>query len=157
MATELLKCLMLISPSFEMCRSFFKLPDECGHLLPYPYGNLLQCCCLKGSVRGAFCTLPRHGFRGFVWEFCYDSRPFAIFKAGSLTLSVDSTTSSFFHFICMFVSAHFIFCFVLLVVLYRIVIVFRLVITDCASIVNFLLIPVITPCYVIIFALLCHP
>ena len=26
---------MLISGSFEMYRSFVKLPDECGHLLPY--------------------------------------------------------------------------------------------------------------------------
>ena len=78
-------------------------------------------------------------------------------NAGSLTLSVDSTTFSFFHFICMVVSANFIFCFVFLVVLYRIVIVFRLVITDCASLSNFLLIRVITPCYVIFFVLLCHP
>ena len=111
----------------------------------------------KGPVRGAFCALSRHGFRGIVWEFCYNSRPFAIFNAGSLTLSDDSTTLSFFHFIYMFVSAHYIFCFVFLEVLYRIVIVFRLVITDCASLVNFLLICVITPCYVIIFVLLCYP
>ena len=54
----------------------------------------------------------------------------------------------------MFVSAHFIFSFVFLEVLYRIVIVFRLVITDCASLAKFLLICVITPCYVIIFVLL---
>ena len=58
----------------------------------------------KGPVRGAFCALPRLGFRGFVWEFFYNSRPFAILNAGSLTLSVDSTTFSFFHFISMFVS-----------------------------------------------------
>ena len=26
---------MLISTTFEMYRSFVKLPDECGHILPY--------------------------------------------------------------------------------------------------------------------------
>ena len=62
----------------------------------------------RGPVRGAFCALPWHGFRRFVWEFFYNSRSFAIFNAGSLTVSVDSTTFSFFHFICMFVSAYFI-------------------------------------------------
>ena len=93
----------------------------------------------KGPVRGAFCALSRHGFRGFDWEFCYNSRPF-IFNAGSLTLSVDSTAFSFllyFHFICMLVFVYSIFHFVFLVGLYRIVIVSRVVITDCSSLVNF--------------------
>ena len=43
-----------------------------------------------------------------------------------------------------------------LVDLYHIVIVSRVVITDCSSPVNFLLVCVITPCYVIIFVMLCH-
>ena len=111
----------------------------------------------KGPVRGAFCAHTRHGFRGFDWEVCYNSRPF-IFNAGSLTLSVDSAAFSFllfFHFICMLVFVYFIFYFVFLLGLYRIVIVSRVVISDCSD-VNFLLICVITPCYVVIFVMFCH-
>ena len=49
-----------------------------------------------------------------------------------------------------------IFRFVFLVDSYRIVIVSRVVITDCSSLVKFLLVCVITPCYVIVFILVCH-
>ena len=56
----------------------------------------------------------------------------------------------------MIVFINFIFHFVFLVGLYRIVIVSRVVITDCSSLCNFFLICVITPCYVIIFVMLCH-
>ena len=59
-------------------------------------------------------------------------------------------------FICMFVFVHFIFSLVFLVGRYHIVIVSRVVITNCSSLVNFLLIYVITACYVIIFAMLCN-
>ena len=63
--------------------------------------------------------------------------------------------SFFILFACLY-SFIFIFRLVFLVDLYRIVLVFRVVITDCSLPVNFLLICVITPCYVIIFAMLCH-
>ena len=56
----------------------------------------------------------------------------------------------------MFVFAHFIFSLVFLVVWYRVVIVSRVVITNCSSLVNFVLIYVITQCYVIIFVMLCN-
>ena len=67
----------------------------------------------KGPVRGACCALPRHGFRGFVWEFCYNFRPFAIFNAGSLALSVDSATFSFLVLFDLYVCIRpcYIFCF----------------------------------------------
>ena len=68
----------------------------------------------NGPVRGAFCGLSRHGSRSFDWEFCFNSRP-SIFYAGSLTLSVDSTTFSFlFFFILLYAcirSFYFYFCF----------------------------------------------
>ena len=77
-----------------------------------------------------------------------------------MKLSADSTTFSFhlsffyyLFFICMFV---FVFFFFFLAGLYHIVIVSRVAITDCSSPVNFLLVCVITPCYVIIFVMLCH-
>ena len=49
------------------------------------------------------------GFRGFVWEFCFESRPFN-FNVASSTLSVDSTIffilpvclDSFFVFFVLF-------------------------------------------------------
>ena len=63
---------------------------------------------------------------------------------------------SLFHSICMFVFVHFIFSLVFLVGWYRIVIASRVVITNCSSPVNFLLIYFITPCYVIIFVMLCN-
>ena len=49
-----------------------------------------------------------------------------------------------------------IFRFVFLVDSYGIVIVSRVVITNCSSLVNFLLVCVIAPCYVIVFILVCH-
>ena len=64
--------------------------------------------------------------------------------------------SSLFYFICMLVFVYFTFHFVFPVDLYRIVLVSRVVITDCSLLVNFLLLCVITPCYVIIFLMFCH-
>ena len=58
------------------------------------YDNVL----FKGPVRGACCASPRHGFKGFVWGFSYNFRLFAIFYAGFLTLSVDSTNYETFSF-----------------------------------------------------------
>ena len=82
-----------------------------------------------------------------------------------MKLSADSTTFSFhlsffiiyFLFACSY-SCFFLFLFFLffLAGLYHIVIVSRVAITDCSSPVNFLLVCVITPCYVIIFVMLCH-
>ena len=77
-----------------------------------------------------------------------------------MKLSADSTTFSFLLsffilFACLY-SFYFIFNFVFLVGLYHIVVVSRVVITDCSSPVNFLLVFVIMPCYVIIFVMLCH-
>ena len=96
-------------------------------------------------------------------SFLYFCRNFVLtlvllfFYAGSLTLLVDLTNFSFFFiFICMFVFVHFILSLVFLVGWYHIVIVSCIVITNCSSLVNFLLIYVITPCYVIIFVMLCN-
>ena len=80
-----------------------------------------------------------------------------------MKLSADSTTFSFhlsffiiyFLFACSY-SCFFFFFFFFLAGLYHIVIVSRVAITDCSSPVNFLLVCVITPCYVIIFVMLCH-
>ena len=63
--------------------------------------------------------------------------------------------SFFILFACLY-SFIFIFRLLFLVDLYRIVIVFRVVITDCSPPVNFLLICVIMPCYIIIFVKLFH-
>jgi len=47
----------------------------------------------KGTVWGACCVLPRHGFKGFVWEFCYKfylGPPFLNnFHAGPFTRLAD--------------------------------------------------------------------
>ena len=113
----------------------------------------------KDPVRAPFVPCRTMVSRGFVWEFCYNSRPFAIFNAGSLTLSVDSTTFSFFSF-CLYLfirPLYFLFCFSRSFVSHCYSFPLILVITDCASLVKFLLICVIMPCYVIIFVLLCHP
>ena len=111
----------------------------------------------KGSVRGAFCALSRHGFRGFDWEFCLTLA--LLLNANSMKFSADSTTFSFLPFssylhVCIRSILFSVLFF--LVGLYHIVIVSRVVITDCSSSVNFLLVCVITPCYVIIFIKLCH-
>ena len=73
-------------------------------------------------------------------------------NANSMKLSADSTTFSFHPFFFLFFNFRFVF----LAGLYHIVIVSRVVITDCSSPVNFLLVCVITPCYVIIFVMFCH-
>ena len=74
-----------------------------------PHWEFITILLFKGpAVWGALCALSRHGFRGFVWEFCFESRPFN-FNAASLTLSVDSTIFSF----CLYVwirSLYFLFC-----------------------------------------------
>ena len=97
-------------------------------------------------------------FRGPDWEFCFDSHPF-VFNAGSLTFSVDSTAFSFLLF------SFYLYVCILLFYLsvwfspwVRLVLssVSRVVITDCSSLVNFLRICVITPCYVIIFVMFCY-
>ena len=75
-----------------------------------PLWEFITILSFKGpAVWGALCAPPRHGFKGFVWEFCLESRPFN-FNVASLTLSVDSTIFSF----CLYVwirSLYFLFCF----------------------------------------------
>ena len=62
-----------------------------------------------------------------------------------------------FSFLICIVFAHLTFFLrIFSVILYRIVIVFRLVITDCSSLVYFLPPCVLVPCYVIVFVMFCH-
>ena len=66
-----------------------------------PLWEFITTLLFKGpAVWGALCALSRHGFRGFVWEFCFESRPFN-FNVASLTLSVDSTIFSFCLTVCL--------------------------------------------------------
>ena len=119
-----------------------------------PIWELITILLFKGPGRGALCARSWHGFRGSDWEFCFISHPF-IFNASSLSFSVDSTAFSFlfsfYLYVCILLFHLSIWfspwvCFVLSSVS-------RVVITDCPSLVNFLRICVITPCYVIIFVM----